>query len=97
MDWLRQDQAQQLRQGLREAVRSRGLARVVDTLRVLRAQLPLTVEWWIRAAGARREYRRLPPDVSVLARASGVALQVRAWRQRRGVAQVGGASGSSAP
>jgi hypothetical protein len=45
----------------------------------------------------RREQRRLPPGVSVLARASDVALQVRAWRQRRDVAQVGGDSGSSAP
>ncbi|WP_314226076.1 hypothetical protein [Tepidimonas sp.] len=97
MNWLRQDQAQQLRQGSREVVRCRGLARVVDTLRVLRARLPPTVELRIGAAGARRERLRVPPDVSVLARASDVALQVRAWRQRRGVAHVGGASGSSAP
>ena len=97
MNWLRQDQAQQLRQGLREVVRSRGLARVVDTLRVLRAQLPPTVASWIGAAGARCERRRLPRDVWVLARASDVALQVRTWRLRRGVAHVGGASGSSAP
>jgi len=70
---------------------------VVDTLRVLRAQLPPTVELWIGAARARRERRRLPLDVSVLARALDVALQVRAWRERRGVAQAGDASGNNAP
>lgn len=68
-----------------------------STLCALRERLPPAVEWWVGGAGVRREQRRLPPDVSVLARASDVALQVRAWRQRRGVAQVGGASGSSAP
>jgi DNA-binding transcriptional MerR regulator/methylmalonyl-CoA mutase cobalamin-binding subunit len=70
---------------------------VVDTLCALRERLPPAVELWVGGAGVRREQRRLPPDVSLLARASDVALQVRAWRQRHGVAHVGGDSGSSAP
>jgi DNA-binding transcriptional MerR regulator/methylmalonyl-CoA mutase cobalamin-binding subunit len=58
---------------------------VVDTLRALRERLPLAVELWVGGAGVSRVQRRTLPGVSVLARASDVALLVRAWRERRGV------------
>ncbi|MDM7456925.1 MAG: cobalamin B12-binding domain-containing protein [Tepidimonas sp.] len=59
---------------------------VVETVAQLRQQLAASVELWIGGAGAVRNMRRVPPDVVVLRRAVDAAVQVRLWRQRRGLA-----------
>ena len=54
---------------------------VVDSLRLLRAQIDPGVEIWVGGAGAKACAKRLPEGVFLLNRPSDVSDQVKAWRE----------------
>ena len=55
---------------------------VIDSLQQLSEQLPSGVEIWVGGAAVSLYRRGLPEGVTMMRRASDVALQVRAWRLR---------------
>jgi MerR family transcriptional regulator, light-induced transcriptional regulator len=56
---------------------------VVDSLRLLRAQIDPAVDIWVGGAGAKACAKRLPEDVVLLLSPGDVSEQIKAWREHR--------------